>query len=67
MVLFGIIGIALVAVCAGVIRAVLHKAFSNIDWLNFEEESICDYRQRLEMENTEFNYGHNVKHTSDDE
>ena len=39
MVLFGIIGIALVAVCAGVIRAVLHKAFSNVDWLNFEEEN----------------------------
>lgn len=39
MVLFGIIGIALVAVCAGVIGAVLHKAFSNVDWLNFEEEN----------------------------
>ena len=38
MVLFGIIVIVLVAVCAGVIGAVLHKAFSNVDWLNFEED-----------------------------
>lgn len=38
MVLFGIIGIALVAVCAGVIVAILHKAFSNVDWLNFDED-----------------------------
>lgn len=30
---------ALVAVCAGVIGAVLRKAFSNVDWLNFEEEN----------------------------
>ena len=39
MVLLCIIGIMLVEVCACVIGVVLHKAFSNVDWLNFEEEN----------------------------
>lgn len=54
--------ILLVYLFAGSIESNLREAFSNPDWLTFEEESICDYRQRLEMENTEFNYGHNVNH-----
>ena len=57
-----IILILLAGLFAGSIVSNLRKVFSNPDWLTFEEESICDYRQLLEMENTEFNYGHNVNH-----
>ena len=57
-----IILILLVGLMVGSIESSLREAFSNPDWLTLEDESICDYRQRLEMENTEFNYGHNVNH-----
>ena len=57
-----IILILLADLFVGSIESNLREVFSNPDWLTFEEESICDYRQRLEMENTEFNYGHNVNH-----
>ena len=57
-----IILILLAGLFAGSIESNLREVFSNPDWLTFEEESIFDYRQRLEMENTEFNYGHNVNH-----
>ena len=54
--------VLLACLFAGSIESNLREVFSNPDWLTFDEESICDYRQRLEMENTEFNYGHNVNH-----
>lgn len=60
--ILAVILILLVLLFAGSIESNLREAFSNPDWLSFEEESISDYRQRLEMDNTEFNYGHNVNH-----
>lgn len=54
--------ILLVCLFAGSIESNLREAFSNPDWLTFDEESVYDCRQRLEKDNTEFNYGHNVNH-----
>ena len=61
-----IILILLASLFAGSIESNLREVFSNPDWLTFEEESACDYRQRLEMENTEFDYGHNISRTEED-
>lgn len=57
-----IIIVLLVLLFAGSIESNLREVFSNPDWLTFDEESVYDCRQRLEMDNTEFNYGHNVNH-----
>ena len=54
-----IILILLACLFAGSIESNLSEAFSG-DWMRFDEEPT--ERQRLEMENTEFNYGHNVNH-----
>lgn len=40
------------------IRKELHEAFSG-NWLRFDEEPT--ERERLELENEEFNWGHNVR------
>ena len=61
-----IILILLACLFAGSIESNLSEAFSNPDWLSFEEGPTCDDRQRLDMENTEFDYGHNISRNEDD-
>jgi hypothetical protein len=53
-----LIMILLSAMIAGSIKDELHEAFSG-DWLRFDEEPT--ERERLELENDEFSWGHNVR------
>lgn len=53
-----IILILLVILLAGSIESNLMDAFSG-DWLRFDEEPT--ERERLELENDEFSWGHNIK------
>lgn len=46
------------------VNTLLHEAFSDPNWLNGInwEEPLLTQRELQEMENTEFAYGHNIKH-----
>lgn len=57
MIGFAII-ILLSVLIAGSIKDELHEAFSG-NWLRFDEEPT--ERERLELENDEFSWGHNVR------
>lgn len=57
MIGFAII-ILLSVLIAESIKDELHEAFSG-DWLRFDEEPT--ERERLELENDEFSWGHNVR------
>lgn len=56
--------ILLVLLFAGSIESNLREAFSG-DWMRFDEEPT--ERERLELENSEFDWGHNVKHRTEEE
>ena len=58
-----IILILLACLFAGSIESNLSEAFSG-DWMQFDEPQDP---KAAEMDNSEFDWGHNVKHTSDDE
>ena len=60
-----IIIVLLLLLFAGSIESNLHEAFSG-DWLSFDDPQ-DPKGSNVEMDNSEFDYGHNVKHTSDDE
>ena len=53
-----IILMLLALLMAGSIESNLREAFSG-DWLRFDEEPT--ERERLELENEEFSWGHNVR------
>lgn len=53
-----IVLILLAMLFAGSIESSLTEAFSG-NWLHFDEEPT--ERERLEMENDEFSWGHNIK------
>lgn len=59
-----IIMILLSALIAGSIKDDLYEAFSG-DWLRFNEEPT--ERERLELENDEFSWGHNVRNYREEE
>lgn len=59
--ILALIAAMLVLVCAGVISSIVRNAFSLPDWFKIEEDHpTCSCRDRLEMENTEFDYRHDV-------
>ena len=61
-----VIALVLLAVLvAGSIESNLHETFSG-DWLSFDDPKEPK-GSNVEMDNSEFDWGHNVKHTSDDE
>ncbi len=57
--------ILLVLLFAGSIESNLREAFSG-DWMRFDDPQEPK-GSNVEMDNSEFDWGHNVKHTSDDE
>lgn len=60
----------LLFVIIGGISSLIEKIKEIPDWIKeaqFEEETQLKNRHLLELENTEFTYGHNVKHTGNDE
>lgn len=59
-----IIMILLSALIAGDIKEELEDAFSDPNWLSFDEP--MSDRGRLEMENTEWPWGHNIKNYMED-
>lgn len=44
----------------------LYKGFSNPYWMDSDGSQKPSVRERLEMENTEYDYGHNVRRIEDD-
>ena len=51
------------------VNTLLREAFSDPNWLNDinREEPLLTQRELQEMENTEFTYGHNIKHKYEEE
>ena len=64
MIVLTIILILLVLLFAGSIESNLREAFSG-DWMQFDEDQNPSERERLELENEEFDWGHNVKHRTE--
>lgn len=62
MIVLAIILILLVLLFAGSIESNLHEAFSG-DWMRFDEPQ----EPRADMDNSEFDWGHNVKHRTEDD
>ena len=60
-----IIIVLLVLLFAGSIESNLREAFRG-DWMQFDDPQ-DPKESNVEMDNSEFDWGHNVKHTSDDE
>lgn len=60
-----IILILLAGLVAGSIESNLHEVFSG-DWLSFDDPQESK-GSNVEMDNSEFDYGHNVKHTYEEE
>lgn len=57
-----IILILLVLLFAGSIESNLREAFSG-DWMRFDEP----HEPKADMDNSEFDWGHNVKHRTEEE
>lgn len=57
-----IIIVLLVLLFAGSIESNLREAFSG-DWMGFDEPQ----EPKAEMDNSEFEWGHNVKHRTEEE
>ena len=60
----------LLLVIIGGLSTLIEKLKGLSDWIQdakFEDETQLNDRQLQELENTEFSYGHNVKHTENDE
>ena len=53
--------VILLAVWAGSIESNLREAFSG-DWMQFDEPQ----EPKADMDNSEFDYGHNVKYNSEE-
>ena len=56
-----------IAVCFALYGAYarLRKAFSDQSWISLEEDNEENRRARLELDNTEYDWGHNVNHNSE--
>ena len=54
--------ILLVLLFAGSIESNLHEAFSG-DWMRFDEPQ----EPKVDMDNSEFDWGHNVKHRTEED
>lgn len=54
--------VILLAVWAGSIESNLREAFSG-DWMQFDEPQ----EPKADMDNSEFDWGHNVKHRTEDD
>lgn len=63
--MIALIILILLAVLAGSIESNLREAFSG-DWMRFDDSQDPSLRERLEMENTEYDYGHNVRRSEDE-
>lgn len=48
------------------VKDTLYKGFSNPYWMNSDDSRESSVRERLEMENTEYDYGHNVRRIEDE-
>ena len=57
-----VILILLVLLFAGSIESNLHEAFSG-DWMRFDEPQ----EPKVDMDNSEFDWGHNVKHRTEED
>lgn len=44
----------------------LYKGFSNPYWMDSDDSQKPSVREMLEMENTEYDYGHNVRRIEDE-
>ena len=62
MIVLAIILILLVLLFAGSIESNLHEAFSG-DWMRFDEPQ----EPKVDMDNSEFDWGHNVKHRTEED
>ena len=60
MTLFVIILLTIGASFLAGVEEELYEAFSG-DWMQFDEEQNPSERERLELENEEFDWGHNVR------
>lgn len=60
-----VILILLVLLFAGSIESNLHEAFSG-DWMRFDEPQEPK-ESNIEMDNSEFDWGHNVKHRTEED
>lgn len=65
MIVLAIILILLVLLFAGSIESQLHEAFSG-DWMQFDDPQEPK-ESNVEMDNSEFDWGHNVKHRTEEE
>ncbi|MBQ3022875.1 MAG: hypothetical protein IJD91_06110 [Clostridia bacterium] len=57
--------ILLAVLVAGSIESNLREAFSG-DWMRFDEQKEPK-ESNIEMDNSEFDWGHNVKHRTEDD
>lgn len=48
------------------VKDTLYKGFSNPYWMDSDDSREPSVRERLEMENTEYDYGHNVRRIEDE-
>lgn len=62
MIVLAIILILLMSLFAGSIESNLHEAFSG-DWMRFDEPQ----EPKVDMDNSEFDWGHNVKHRTEED
>lgn len=62
MIVLAIILILLVLLFAGSIESNLREAFSGY-WMRFDEPQ----EPKVDMDNSEFDWGHNVKHRTEDD
>ena len=62
MIVLAIILILLVLLFAGSIESNLHEAFSG-DWMRLDEPQ----EPKADMDNSEFDWGHNVKHRTEED
>lgn len=65
MIVLAIILTLLVLLFAGSIKSNLREAFSG-DWMRFDEPQEPK-ESNIEMDNSEFDWGHNVKHRTEGE
>lgn len=60
--MIALIILILLAVLAGSIKSNLREAFSG-DWMRFDEPQ----EPKVDMDNSEFDWGHNVKHRTEED
>lgn len=67
LILFMCFVLALVALICYAVKSLVAEVFSEADWLKFIEYECPDEGHSAYMENTEYEYGHDVEHRTKEE